>query len=171
MLVTLLYGAGAAVVLLLSLATRKRLANADAVLMAGYLCAVWGLSRIGMSVFGYWQTVELYPFSDLAGVFLCAWAYSQRGGWWKLALCALLALKLYAHAAFWTLQPLRALWYQYVVLLNVLYVLELLLVASAGGTLIARDLGSWLLPDRSRHSRAGAAARRESAPPEAAEVE
>ena len=100
MLVTLLYGAGAAVVLLLSLATRKRLANADAVLMAGYLCAVWGLSRIGMSVFGYWQTVELYPFSDLAGVFLCAWAYSQRGGWWKLALCALLALKLYAHAAF-----------------------------------------------------------------------
>lgn len=124
----------------------------------------WCFGRVLGALYSTPESMALYPLIDATFGALAFLSWRQGREAWKLVLVGLFVTQCAAHAAFWlayeqtaTRAAAFAILYSYVSTNNVLYALELLTVAWAGGV---RDLARRLLdglPGRAGpHHHAGA---------------
>lgn len=136
--VTICLGIAAAVVLAISLATRRR-ANHDDVAVAYALAMVWLAGAGARSIFGSWEVdgdkAYLYvgPLSDVVFlacvVFLARWNPAR----WLSVVVGLAVFQLLAHVAYGLSDKTQGLRDTYKLTLNVSFAAELACAATPGG--------------------------------------
>lgn len=131
-----LWGLASAVPVVLAYLTHKMAALG----LATMLLLGWCLGRVLGALYTLPESVGLYPLIDAAFGLLAFASWRQERAPWKLVLVSLFVFQCAGHAAFWLAYPgglstgkSAEIVYRYLASNNVLYGLELLTVAWAGG--------------------------------------
>lgn len=123
--------------------------HADAAGVASMLCLSYGMTNSIASLYGFPEAVLAFPILDAIFAFMVWRACKRHVRKWKIALLALVVFQLALHMlciAAWKLGTMTSAGaYNYVVMLNVSFAAQLVVVGSAGlGHAVAR-LSHYLL--------------------------
>lgn len=112
----------------------------DPLFASGMLGAIWAFSNIVGAFWAFPASMQFNPMVDLIGLSIVVAAYMTQRQRWKLVLAFLFLGQLAAHAIFWwdlrQQAPLVS-GRDYVGLLNLLWMAQLICVASPGGGHVA----------------------------------
>jgi hypothetical protein len=111
----------------------------DALFVSGMLCAIWAFTNTVVALWPFPQNHEFHPLVDLIGLSVAVAAYMTQRQAWKLTLAFLFLSQLIVHAWFRAslIYPPPMSGRDYVGLLNVLWVAQLICVGSPGGCHVA----------------------------------
>jgi hypothetical protein len=115
----------------------------DALFAAGMLASIWAFTNAMALIWAFPDSKQFHPLVDLIGLSVAIAAYMTQKQRWKLVLAYLFLCQLFAHA--WFHWPEAPLWiravlplpvmsgHDYVGLLNVLWLMQLVCVGTPGG--------------------------------------
>lgn len=135
---------GVACTLLVVLSAITKRPSGHTLLMALYLWGVWLFSKFIAAIFGWDFARSLYVFTDCIGGLMAVWFFTDYRAWWKAALAISFFSRLTLHVIFIDRKH-DLQFYSYLQVLDVLFAIEIICVASSGWTSIARRIGN-LLP-------------------------
>lgn len=136
-------GWGVAVLLpfMLNMKTKQ---SPDAVGLAGMLVLIWSFDRVLWALVGPPQSMALNPLLDSCAAIIAFSAWMSRPKWWKLGLVGLFVAQDCLHLAFWVGWPQYSKLISYIALNNLLFLGQLICVASPGGSHVARSVFGWV---------------------------
>lgn len=124
----------------------------DAVGLSAMMIVGWGFQRVCWTIWTPPEAMQFYPIMDAAFGLTALGAWSTQKSVWKLVLSLLFVIQCSLHASFW-LSPATASLLRYIAINNILFALELSVVASPGVgsalAILARHRGArsaWLRP-------------------------
>ncbi len=147
MTLSALYGLATGFVLLLNMAAMRSsfARHMDAFGCAAMLAVFWTMGRFFNAFLDPPDSMALYPVIDLIGTIVAYNLWSQRGSIWRLGLTYCFATQCVLHLCFWVAWATDNRWlYEYVLLNNLIFILELGLVGSSGAVHAVHSLGRYL---------------------------
>lgn len=146
LLINAAFGLGCAIVVALSLFSRRGERD-DAALVAAMLLMAWAFSKPVIYAFGWPIAAVLFPMTDCIQVIMVmdSWVGARRR--WKLAIVGLLLIKLGLHVAYRVTGAHYG--YDYAVALNGAFAAELAFASWPGGQGLGDRLGRALSRHRS----------------------
>lgn len=125
----------------------------DAFFAAVMLCTIWATTNIIGAVFPFPDSKKFHSLIDLIGLSGAVAAYMTQRQRWKLILAFLFLAQLATHAGFWWLwntdraaiTPLGSISYSYALVLNVLWLAQVVCVSTPGGACVGTVLARRLL--------------------------
>lgn len=132
---------------------------ADATGVSALLCLSYGLSNLLVEIYGFPEAILAFPVVDAALTFMVWRAWRRNPRVWKMVVVVLLVTQLATHVAAigaWKLQTLSFVGlYHYVLIINLAFAAQLVVVSSAGlGHALVRIVRG-LSRFRSRHTMQG----------------
>lgn len=130
----------------------------DAFFMSGMLCIFWAATNVFGALWDFPVSKQFHPLVDLIGLSVAMAAYMTQRQTWKLVLALLFLAQLGVHAWFWwawVYSPHGGIGRDYIGALNVLWLAQVVSVASPGGGHVGASLFGHLM--RVRRGSAGLA--------------
>lgn len=112
----------------------------DGLFASGMLAAIWAFTNAVGVMWAFPANKVFHPLVDLIGLSVAVAAYMTQRQRWKLVLAYLFLCQMFAHAAFWwswRYSPGAMSGRDYVGLLNMLWMVQLICVATPGGGHVA----------------------------------
>jgi len=156
---------GAAVAAVVGVNLYNRSDDPDAAGLSMMLLILWVLSNLLEGLYQPPDSMKIYPLMDLAAGLTAYLAWRTRKVAWKLGLAYLFVIQLAAHFSFWApafvaelrgFPPVTGDFSTYKIVLNVVFILQLILVGGVGVSHVASRILAAVRasPLLSRHTRA-----------------
>jgi hypothetical protein len=130
----------------------------DAFGISVMIVLIWVITNIMAVLFDPPTSKTLHWLVDFVGLSVCMISWRTHREAWKLILAGLYLTQLGLHAAFWTeweTQPHGNMLYNYILCLNITWLLQLVVNAWPGGRHVAGRLLAWGFSGRSLDHRKG----------------
>ncbi len=96
------------------------------------IASTWAVGMVAIWAWGVPTALLTYPPTDFVAGLILAHLWAKRPATWKLVTLSAFLLQIIAHFVFWLNDDWRAIYHRYMLLLNVLFLVQLGTVAGPG---------------------------------------